>query len=443
MLGKAPPKVKKAARNCLGVGDVFLITKESESASVAKYKKQAELEKARADAKAQEVVELQKRLAGIPSEFKTVPNNGVVNGKRDVEEEGWILNSLAEDPKPKATDAAKTRSTNVEVLVAVLLVSAALILGYTTGFNQADEVAAWVETNAPHELVNGKTTTALNGAATSFTATSSSVSTLLVTEHGQTTMFAAALVLCTIFLAPIVHTRGGSCVALVLTASAPTAYVWLLPVAAKLGFANSLETLKSHGEFDVVGVISTPQATGWMVALFSLPLVALMRIADVGGRGPQYASRLRSTGVATVALFYLWLLVGCWMRAPVRHQMMLGSNNAALLRIFTGALAAHLRRCATATRLMARPRRRTWNTCATLADPFHLVLTSTSHRPTRPSPSPSGAANPLHSPALRTLAPDETPPAQSSPTHHHPKLPPHTGTLSTPGLATWTSSCSQ
>ena len=43
-------------------------------------------------------------------------------------------------------------------------------------------------------------------------------------------------------------------------------------------------------------------------------------IANVGGRGPQYAGQLRSTGVATVVLFYLWLLVGCWMRAPVRYS---------------------------------------------------------------------------------------------------------------------------
>ena len=78
--------------------------------------------------------------------------------------------------------------------------------------------------------------------------------------------------------------------------------------------------LNSHDEADIVGVITTPQAMGWMVALYSLPLVALLRIADVGGRGPQYSSRLRTTGVTTVVLFYLWLLCGAWMRAPVRYS---------------------------------------------------------------------------------------------------------------------------
>merc|ERR1719149_45830 len=82
-----------------------------------------------------------------------------------------------------------------------------------------------------------------------------------------------------------------------------------------------MEVLMSHGGADVGGVMTTPQATGW--------LFALLRIADVGGRGPQYKDRsmdaggrgpLRSTGVATVVLFYLWLLVGCWMRAPVRYS---------------------------------------------------------------------------------------------------------------------------
>jgi hypothetical protein len=44
-------------RGFLGIGDVFLITKEKENASVLKYKKQAESEKARADALAQEVAD--------------------------------------------------------------------------------------------------------------------------------------------------------------------------------------------------------------------------------------------------------------------------------------------------------------------------------------------------------------------------------------------------
>ena len=70
MLSKTSPEFKSKVRGLLGIGDVFLITKESENTSVTKYKKQAESEKARADALAQEVAELRK-LAG---------SNGVQKG---------------------------------------------------------------------------------------------------------------------------------------------------------------------------------------------------------------------------------------------------------------------------------------------------------------------------------------------------------------------------
>ena len=197
--------------------------------------------------------------------------------------------------KPKATQAKPLRCQTLQIWVAALRVLSALALGYTVGLDRVDYLAAWVETNA-------------------------SPGVWLVTEHGQATPLATALLLGAVLLAPIVLTSAGSRVALVLTAATPTAFVWLLPIAAKLGFANSLATLNSHDEADIIGVITTPQATGWMVALFSFPLVALLRIANVGGRGPQYSSRLRTTGVTTVVLFYLWLLSGAWMRAPVRYS---------------------------------------------------------------------------------------------------------------------------
>ena len=198
-------------------------------------------------------------------------------------------------PKPnaKATKAAPLKYHTQQIWAAVLIVLASLALGYSTEASDlmgSDEYGKY---------------------------TSNAIGGVFVNEDGQATLLATALLLGTILLAPMVLTRTGSRVALVLTAAMPTAFVWLLPVAAKHEFANGLETLNSHDEADIVGVITTPQATGWMVALFSLPLVALLRIADVGGRGPQYSSRLRTTGVTTVILFYLWLLFGAWMRAPV------------------------------------------------------------------------------------------------------------------------------
>ena len=347
MLSKASPGVKTKVRSFLGIGDVFLITKESENASVTKYKKQAESEKDRADALAQEVAELRK-LAGSngvkkgPAELTTS-----AEGKSPTRRFSWIEDSLAEDPLPKDADSAKTRSW--EVLVAVLLVLAAQALGYTAGLSHAQSLGqntlasgggtlAHLVTGDGPDFVNDALDLgddAIDGATTTLKATTTAMGGILVTKHGQATTLSIALVLSSIVLAPMMLTRAGSRVVMVLTAAMPTAYVWLLPVAAKLGFANSMEVLMSHGEADVVGVMTTPQATGWMVALYSLPLFALLRIADVGGRGPQYKDRsmdaggrgpLRSTGVATVVLFYLWLLVGCWMRAPVRATLMNGSN---------------------------------------------------------------------------------------------------------------------
>jgi hypothetical protein len=337
MLSKASPGVKTKVRSFLGIGDVFLITKESENSSVTKYKKQAESEKARADALAQELAELRK-LAGSngvkkgPAELTTS-----IDGPGSPNRRSWIEDSLAEDSEPKDADFAKTHRW--EVLVAVLLVLAAQALGYTAGLSRAaslgqNTLASGGGTFA--SLAAGVGEDAIGGATTTLKATATAMSGILVTEHGQATTLAIALVLSSIVLAPIALTRAGSRVAMVLTAAMPTAYVWLLPVAAKLGFANSMEVLMSHGEADVVGVMTTPQATGWMVALYSLPLFALLRAADVGGRGPQYASQLRSTGVATVVLFYLWLLVGCWMRAPVRATLMNRSSYPHALLHFTG-----------------------------------------------------------------------------------------------------------
>jgi len=341
MLSKASPAVKTKVRGFLGIGDVFLITKESEKDSITKYKKQAESEKDRADALAQEVAELRK-LAGSngvkkgPAELTTS-----VDGKSPNRRMSSIGDILAEDPLPKDADSAKARSW--EVLVAVLLVLAAQALGYTAGLSHAQSLGqntlasgggtlAHLVTGDSPDFVNDALDLgddAIDGATTTLKATTTAMGGILVTEHGQATTLSIALVLSSIVLAPIMLTGAGSRVVMVLTAAMPTAYVWLLPVASKLGFANSMEVLMSHGEADVVGVLTTPQATGWMVALYSLPLFALLRIADVGGRGPQYKDRsmdaggrgpLRSTGVATVVLFYLWLLVGCWMRAPVRYS---------------------------------------------------------------------------------------------------------------------------
>ena len=336
MLTKASPEVKSKVRSFLGIGDVFLITKESENTSVTKYKKQAESEKVRADALALEVAELRKLASsnGVKKAPAELTTSSDVDMKDSNRRRSWIEDSLAttmaEDPLPKDADSAKTHCW--EVVVAVLLVLAAQALGYTTGLSHAKSLgqntlasgggtfAALDGPDFVNEQVDDALDGALDGATTTLEATTTAMGGILVTEHGQTTMLAIALVLSSIVLAPMVLTRADSRVAMVLTAAMPTAYVWLLPVAAKLGFANSMEVLMSHGEADVVGVMTTPQATGWMVALYSLPLFALLRIANVGGRRAQYSSRLSTTGVATVVLFYLWLLVGCWMRAPVRHR---------------------------------------------------------------------------------------------------------------------------
>ena len=65
MLRSAPPKIKHGARSCLGLGDVFLIQKEADSASVTKYKNIAILEKARADENAEEIMVLRDMLNGF------------------------------------------------------------------------------------------------------------------------------------------------------------------------------------------------------------------------------------------------------------------------------------------------------------------------------------------------------------------------------------------
>ena len=65
MLRLAPTKVKHGARSCLGIGDVFLIKKESDSDVVAKYKAMATSEKSRADENAEEILVLRDMLAGF------------------------------------------------------------------------------------------------------------------------------------------------------------------------------------------------------------------------------------------------------------------------------------------------------------------------------------------------------------------------------------------
>ena len=115
MLSKANPNVKKAARNCLGIGDVFLVTKESDDATVAKYKKLAELEKARGDSKAQEASELKERLALMPpskgTELKTrasgeLPTSPTLKSlqSRHSPSPNGIDDSLTVDVEPKAAD---------------------------------------------------------------------------------------------------------------------------------------------------------------------------------------------------------------------------------------------------------------------------------------------------------------------------------------------------
>jgi hypothetical protein len=328
---------------------VFLITKESDSVVVAKYKEEALLAKSRAD-DLEKALDLERQ--GNPSvmqgggtrQVKTVQNGSnskTLDARRT--SQAAMFGPVMEDVIDEEDDA--TRCHSIAVWVAMLLVLVVTCLGYTAGLHRADVLAAWDEAKAPPDLTSSETTTPhAEDAATPLITPSHSLNTWFVTEYGQATTFSTVLVMLTILIVPILlrfdEVGGGlgrifgkeaaeaavagvaahGRVALVLAASLPTAYVWNLPVASKLGFANNMDTLKQHGEFDVVGVITTPQATGWMVSLFSLPLVALLRIAKVGGRGPQRSGPLRTTGVATVILFYLWLLVGCWMRAPVRYS---------------------------------------------------------------------------------------------------------------------------
>ena len=124
-------------------------------------------------------------------------------------------------PKPKATKAAPLKYHTQQMWAAALLVLAVLALGYTRGLNRASEYGGtYGGTDVPH-------------------------STLLVTEDGHATLLATTLLLVAILLAPVVLTRIGSRVALVLTAAMPTAFVWLLPVAAKFEFANSVAMLET------------------------------------------------------------------------------------------------------------------------------------------------------------------------------------------------------
>ena len=63
MLRSAPPKIKHGARSCLGLGDVFLVTRENDSSVIIKYKNLATAEKARADENAEEIQVLKDMLS--------------------------------------------------------------------------------------------------------------------------------------------------------------------------------------------------------------------------------------------------------------------------------------------------------------------------------------------------------------------------------------------
>jgi hypothetical protein len=93
MLRSAPSKVKHGARSCLGIGDVFLITKESDSNTVEKYKNMAVSEKARADENADEIHELREML------------NGARGGSAELEE----LNRALDDRTEKLREAEEAR----------------------------------------------------------------------------------------------------------------------------------------------------------------------------------------------------------------------------------------------------------------------------------------------------------------------------------------------
>ena len=134
---------------------------------------------------------------------------------------GWLPTQAPPSPKPKAIKAVPLKYHTQQMWAAALLVLAVLALGYTRGLNRASEYGGtYGGTDVPH-------------------------STLLVTEDGHATLLATTLLLVAILLAPVVLTRIGSRVALVLTAAMPTAFVWLLPVAAKFEFANSVAMLET------------------------------------------------------------------------------------------------------------------------------------------------------------------------------------------------------
>lgn len=207
------------------------------------------------------------------------------------------------------------KNQKTQIGAAVLIVLISVFLGYTTGLQRADDLAEWVKDNAPAPVVNEETSMALDDATASLAEASTYLETTFVNKYGQATDLGEAVLLATIILAPFAPTRW----TVVAAAALPTAYVWLLPVAARLGFANDFDMLASHDQADIIGLIGTSQATGWMIALFSLPLFALLHFAGVGGLDWQYASSARTTSQAIVLLFFGWLIVGAKLRAPVRY----------------------------------------------------------------------------------------------------------------------------
>ena len=353
---------------------MFLITKEKENASVLKYKKQAESEKARADALAQEVAELRK-LAGSNGVQKGPGEKGENRRKSWIEER--LADTLAEDPLPKDADSAKTHSW--EVLVAVLLVLAAQALGYTAGLKRAEALgrndlasgggtlADLVTADSP-DFVNDAAALgdhAIHHATTGLRATTTAMSGILLNEHGQATPLCIALVLSSIVLAPIVSSRVGARVMMVLTAAMPTAYVWLLPVASKLGFANSMLVLMSTER--PTSSVSSPRPSHWVDG-------RALRHAAV--RAPAHRERRRPR--AAVRRPY----------APPAWQRWSSSTCGC------SSAAGCARRFGTASRRTARRGRRTPSSCTTSA------------APSRPARVPSLAAvRDLHLPLPAPRAP--------------------------------------
>ena len=142
--------------------------------------------------------------------------------------------------------------------------------------------------------------------------------TPLLNEAGQLTPLAYLLTTALIVLAPLAPRA----VVLPVIASCAALYVWLLPAAARNGFAPPLDLLWARDDADAAGFLLTPQSMGGFVAAFWLPLTVINGMAGVGGVGDSLSElkSLRATAVVTTSLFFLWLLVASVLRAPTRYQ---------------------------------------------------------------------------------------------------------------------------